>query len=406
MSISFALRPIVLILALVAAIALITLLWRSGKSGRWMAGIMVAALLFFGLFFAFPVTTRVAVQQHNTIAPIATQIVPQSPPALSPIWSEGIEQQFVADVYPSQAAAGRALGRQIVTLLPTLTPDKQMPSSIQIFGQTDPRKLTAETLHAIADGIRFDESVNQVLVEAVQIDRAESIHMNDPQAISIEVSLPKSGYATLDYQKANNATITSGTLSLTLMSQKNHLKRTAGFICKTWAENFAAFINQNQKTWRLARSQSSCTNENDAQQQALTDACSQAASVLHQWFQQQKMVLPNLNINPIDLEQAGIIADRFAQSFEGVAGRIWRQALLLDFSPEKLNQLAQKHLRITTATRHSWFRSILTLAGLLALICLIYFFLNMATRGYYTWSIRIAMLVLLAVGAGMILLIA
>jgi len=290
----FVFNPIFIILLIIAVVALLTFLLKN-KSGRWIASILVVGLLFFSfLFFA---KRSVFIQQHVTTVPIA-QVKSKPVPSLSPIWSQGIEQQFLADVYPSQAAADRA------------------------------------------------------------------------------------------------------------MEQHGIPTQSAKIVDKAWVENFSDFMNQDQNSWRLARSQSSCTSANEAQQEALAHACNLATSVLHQWFQQRKFPLAILSVNPIDLEEAGIIADRFVQSFEGAAGRIWRQTLLLDFSPEKLNRLAQKHLSITTAARQSWFRSILTLAGLLALICLIYFFLNMATRGYYTWAIRIAMGVLLAIGVGMILLIA
>jgi hypothetical protein len=47
----------------------------------------------------------------------------------------------------------------------------------------------------------------------------------------------------------------------------------------------------------------------------------------------------------------------------------------------------------------------LSSAGVLLLIGVIYFFLNMATRGYYEWSLRIAGLVLAIVAIVAILMI-
>jgi len=42
----------------------------------------------------------------------------------------------------------------------------------------------------------------------------------------------------------------------------------------------------------------------------------------------------------------------------------------------------------------TWARMIGSAIGVVALIAVIYFFLNMATRGYYEWSLRIAGVVL------------
>ncbi|MHC4567597.1 MAG: hypothetical protein ACYTE3_17770, partial [Planctomycetota bacterium] len=46
--------------------------------------------------------------------------------------------------------------------------------------------------------------------------------------------------------------------------------------------------------------------------------------------------------------------------------------------------------------RLNWARMIGSVAGLLALITVAYVFLNAATKGYYTWSLRIAGVVLAA----------
>lgn len=386
------------------------LMWNGKKSGRSIAAIILIAIVCLGAFFFYAQPHRTVIStvhsQADSLLPIIARdsITSQSPPA--PIWSEGIEQQFAADVYPSQTAAARALGRQSIILLRTMTTDGQMPATVQIFGRTDPHKLTAETLHAIADGIRSDESVERVLVETVPIAIAESIYANDPQAVGIEVSLPKFSHATFPFQNSNHTAVTSGTLSLTLKNQERNLTSTANFFEKSWAQNFAAFINQDHRPWRIARSQSTCTDENDAQQQAIADACRQVTAIMQQWFQQQKILLPDINFNPIDLEQAGIIADRFTQSFQGSAGRIWRQALLLDFSPEKLMPLIDKYQHSLAAKKQTWFNTAITLLGLLGLICLVYLFLNIATRGYYTWALRCVMLILLALGIVLILFIA
>jgi len=46
---------------------------------------------------------------------------------------------------------------------------------------------------------------------------------------------------------------------------------------------------------------------------------------------------------------------------------------------------------------------VFSLAALVVLICVVYGFLNAATRGYYTWSLRIAAVVLVVVGMILVL---
>ena len=101
-----------------------------------------------------------------------------------------------------------------------------------------------------------------------------------------------------------------------------------------------------------------------------------------------------LTISPQDLEAGALIADTFLQSFYGSAGRIWRQAVLVDASPKKLKWLVARMDRAAGAERTSWARMGFSVIGVLVLIGSIYFFLNMATRGYYEWSLRIAGVVL------------
>jgi hypothetical protein len=40
----------------------------------------------------------------------------------------------------------------------------------------------------------------------------------------------------------------------------------------------------------------------------------------------------------------------------------------------------------------------------MALVCLVYLFLNAATRGYYVWSLRVAAVVLIAVAVALLML--
>jgi hypothetical protein len=97
-----------------------------------------------------------------------------------------------------------------------------------------------------------------------------------------------------------------------------------------------------------------------------------------------------------DVLEGGFIVDRFAQKFAGRAGEIWRHALLIDASPEKMEQLAAHKIVAARTKRLNWAKMSLSVLGLLALITLTYAFLNAATRGYYTWSLRIAGIVLAA----------
>jgi hypothetical protein len=128
-----------------------------------------------------------------------------------------------------------------------------------------------------------------------------------------------------------------------------------------------------------------------ARLQAMREASQQVMQIV--WNRQPRGRTPAADaswISPSDLQENGLIVDTFVQSFEGSVGKIWRQAVLLDVSGSKVAQLFSLKSGEVRRVRESWARMGLSAVGVLVLIGVIYFFLNMATMGYYEWSLRIA----------------
>ena len=101
-----------------------------------------------------------------------------------------------------------------------------------------------------------------------------------------------------------------------------------------------------------------------------------------------------------DPAHAQIVEDSFAQSFQGTVGKIWRHALLLDFSTDKLIGLRQVKIRTAKRAHLTYARLAGSAMGLAFLIFILYIFLNAATKGYYTIALRTAaLLLILMVGA-------
>ena len=296
---------------------------KSGKTGRWcILGSIVLLPVLFVMFFV-----PVRVVRHPVLNIQETSAVNLSEIESAPIWTEGIEDQFEADVYPSKQSAIKAL-------------------EIRTKGQggADFNAVDLETHTAPWSG-GFESKQSSGKIEA-------SVTVGEGQ----------------------NAII-------------------ANFVEKPWVENLADFVNRNPKNkWILARSQHSCTTQAEAEQQAMSDACKKIANLLNQVRQRGS----GFTVNPIDLRSGGFIADKFVQSFDGAAGRIWRQAILIDASQDKLARLAHQKQIAHQSWRTRWLREIASVFGLALLICVVYLFLNAATRGYYTWSLRIAAVVLIA----------
>ena len=135
--------------------------------------------------------------------------------------------------------------------------------------------------------------------------------------------------------------------------------------------------------------------EAEANNQAIRSACVQIADMIGQTLPQRPRrsgvpVSFAKPVNSTDILEGGFILDRFVQSFEGTTGKIWRQALLLDVSVEKLKNLAQRKAVIALARKTGFARMLFSILGLIALITVVYVFLNAATKGYYVWSLRVA----------------
>jgi hypothetical protein len=171
----------------------------------------------------------------------------------------------------------------------------------------------------------------------------------------------------------------------------------AEFEEKPWIENFYGAWNNRPSTHLIiAKSSESSISEGGANHQAIADACNQLTQLLRQTpLAQATPSLPR-NVTSNDILERDFIVDRFTQNFDGRAGKIWRQALLIDASAGKLEQLARHKATVTRRVRLTWARMVGSVIGLLTLITLVYAFLNAATRGYYTWSLRIAGIVLAA----------
>jgi hypothetical protein len=321
------------------------------------------------------------------------------------IWLDDIEDEFRADVYPSMRSAAKALGKDVGPLLLEVIGDNETPTIVQVCGIVEPDKIGHEVLNALGDTLREHNESMKVIVETLIPDR--SIARTNPKAVTVELSLARwsqSTHSSSNGYSQNLQVLKSGALRAHIQGAASQLTRTVEFVEKPWVENFAGFRNRNpQRQFILARSQDSCTTEAGAEQQAISDACRQVAQLLDQIRKRRVVRQSGFTVNPPDLYSEDLVSDRFVQSFEGTAGRIWRQALLLDVSQDKLNRLAGVKFGQMRSLRASWAHMVISIIGLTVLICVVYFFLDAATRGYYTLALRVAAAVLIAAAIVVIL---
>jgi len=390
---------------IVAPFAFVLLVLMLSKAPKVATGVIVAILVavLAGLVFLIPSHRRVAVEQSTGLRQFtesyrgATPLVESypvagpkaQPPVTSPIWSEGLENEYEADFYPSRLAAVRALGRRMCRPLAQVIADMNTATKIVLFQDENDGSLATPFKQALAETL--PDIPCSVVFGSRNIDANEiGITLRSDQVVGSSQSLGQQVKATVSASARHRnweATVRQS------------------FVDKPWMENFSSFASSNPlQQFIVARSWETCTSPVEARDQALQDAAAKLQQKIG-----KKWIIPGveeaLTVGQREVEDGGFIVDLFLQSFDGVSGRFWRHAMLIDASPEKLKRLDARMSQLASGQRMSWARMILSALGILVVIVATYLFLNMATRGYYVWSLRIAGTVLAIAGIVSIILV-
>jgi hypothetical protein len=370
-----------LILPLFAVIAVLVLFTKLASKRPWIG--VVAALLFLPLIAI--VFLRVSYQGFEAEKTFAysepDHISTESEQNASAIWMPGIEDEFEANIYPSKLSAVRSLGLHIGEPVRQVFGETSLSGFI-LFQGAHERGLIEEFGRAIAR-----------TVPDIQWRIAPETIAVQPDEVGIRIDFMKVQTHPAPWKSGSENEMISGTIQATVLSGDKQASIKAEFVDKPWVEDFAGFLNTKPKSrFIIAKSSQSCMSEAEANHQAFQSACAQIAKMLGQTSLRRSGVPVSFAkpVNSSDVLEGGFILDRFVQSFNGTAGKIWRQALLVDASAEKLKNLAQRKAIIAIARKTRFARMFFSIAGLIVLITVVYAFLNAATKGYYTWSLRIA----------------
>jgi hypothetical protein len=321
-----------------------------------------------------------AVVRVNSIEEPVNLSLPKSENA-SAIWTPGIEDEFEASIYPSELSAVRSLGLHIGEPLR------------RVFGETSPsRFILFQGAHERGLIEQFGKAITKMFPDIGWTIAPETVAVQ-PDQVGIRVDLIKIQTQKAPWMSNSQNEMTSGTIQATVLAGDKHESMEARFVEKPWVEDFSGFLNTKPNSrFIIAKSSESCMSEAEANSQAVQNACAQVADMLGQASLRRSGVPVSFAkpVNPGDILEGGFILDRFVQSFNGAAGKIWRQALLIDASTDKLKNLARQKAIIAQVRKRHFAGMFFSVAGLIVLITVVYAFLNAATKGYYTWSLRIA----------------
>ncbi len=375
----FLMRPLLLILFLFAVIAVIVLFIKLCSKRPWIAAVaaLVLLLLLVPVFVLIPVRI---VSHRPVVSPESSSARTEDTTAA--IWLPGIEDEFEANVYPSKLSAVRSLGLRISEPVQQVFGGQTSPGGIILFQGAHDRDIVEEFGRAIAQAIPHTKWSIEPETVAVQTDE-----------VGIRLDIMKVQTHPAPWLSESDSKITSGIIQASVLAANKQASIKADFVEKPWIEDFSGFLNTRPNSrFIIAKSADSCMTQAEANRQAVENACAQVTKMLDQVSRRlSKIPVPfTLPVNSDDILKGDFILDRFVQSFKGTAGRIWRQALLIDASAEKLTELARRKAVMARARKMTWARMSLSIVGLLVLIIVVYAFLNAATKGYYVWSLRVA----------------
>jgi len=323
--------------------------------------------------------TRTEASRHTVdqIAQSATLTTPTTP------WSKGVDEFLPADIYPSAVAAADAAARQLIAQLPPRPPPPQVSPDLTVYcaDMTAARRV----VHAFT-----------------QSDKVGQVTLNSDEA------------ATATPRWEAHVQIQTNDVSIQFQGEGPSGLAIVPYVDKPWVDRFSEYVNRHPNNDHLrAVSDQPFTSEAEARDRAVELAAGYLTEPVVEQIRQGYPQLFSGQYAPIrrDWVQSRIaahlpevITDRFVQRFERPFGDIWQVWILVDRSlmtdtvTHRIGMEAHSRrsaaVAETGAVRRSWLARIFSVAGIVVVILLAYLFLNIATRGYYVWMLRIAAIVL------------
>ena len=321
--------------------------------------------------------------------------------------SDSTDLPFEPDVYASKESAVRAVARLAAQQYKALiTSPEQVPRSLQ--ATCSGSLVGGESINASS---RFGAIAGQEVRMTLGWDLALEFGGNAPPP-----EPPRSGHVTLHLSLVREPRSTpemeeTGLVQGTMVGLVGQVKRYAEYVSKPWREDFHRWRSLHDPTsWVLGESEDFCGSRQESVDQATRAAVpgirvpvlrelSESASQRRNWLNRQADLYRWLDDEALRRLKAGDFqTDVFTQEFKRPYGSVWRSAVLVHVPPEKAKSLLDAYGSQAEAQRASWLRTLVSGAGMLVLIVVVYLFLNAATRGYYVWSVRAATAVLAVFG--------
>ena len=376
----FILSPILIIvsLALLALlIGIIVLLIKGSPAVRW--GVLVVA----GIVLLLPVLLFFLAIPHQVYAPRANEARNSSSPSVHVVkdptlWQSNLEEEFVADVYSSANAAAYGLGMQLEETIQTALKNEK-PTAIVLREFNVPFSL----LEQLRQGLSTNYDDVKIVINQDQAESNGEVHIEleiHNERISQTLSVPNAG----SYSVITDISSQSGVVSAVVHTAEDKHVKEVRFDRRLWIYDTDAFRSQvGTGFWAVFAS----TEPAVSKKQAYNEAMRLAQQYIVEHTHVEGLAPHSVQLS--DLQEYGLIADEYAQRLQGLGGPIWRAAVLLDVSPQRLQQLGRDKTVVIRNVRKKWVYHIFSLVGMILLIGVLSMLVNALTKGYYTTVIGI-----------------
>lgn len=340
-------------------------------------GIVFLIVPFIVLAFLFIFFMRASVTQTSTPATVYVPAAPQQDSA-EPEPSPDASEVLLADVYPSEELAIRALGR----LLPEAIAE----------AESNPRGILISCPSHDNEGAIIESLLSKSFPSTAFSRDPAAVSANDPGWVKLTVRIDNTGvFAGNDFRPLR------GKVTIEVVPGA-HAPLSTRFIYRPWAADPAGYFNDNPNGDSIiGRCGKPMLSEPAARQAAEADAMRQAVTLIQRHALNRGANFTGRQEDTAylmdDLRQNLPVKDRFVQQFHRPYGNTWTESVLVDASPGWLESMSQRHA--VAMYQHETRVKTTFASTLIVLITIViaYLFLNAVTKSYFTWRLRTAAIV-------------
>lgn len=402
----------IMLLAMVLAIlvGIIIAIIKGGTVVRWILGTFFVFVLLGGVSLFTLKAKRVVM--HNTALPPQVILAEETAPQYAEmpdnstqsvlvhniknpvIWQSNLEEELTPDVYSCLKAAACGLGIQLQEILRTAaqtTPEKIL--LIEDLGNVD-----ILYLEELRRGLKIGFPEAEIVIVQTSADSSPvsgqlwiTVSKQDEVSHSLHINELDSG-GIIQMAQILQSGNTKGALKAVVQTDQNSYAKQVDYDYRPWLyepEKFRASAGFGR--WAVIASTETAITRQQAQLQVM-----QAAKHYLTEQIQMQSAITSVSISDSELRDGGFIVDEYTQRLQGISGPIWRAGILLDVRPERLQLLQRQKIVGQRHVRQNWANMVLSLAGMIMLVSLLYGAVNALTKGYYSFVLALISILVIA----------